>query len=103
MRRVFSYVVASDGGFAPNPFHDWCTLACCKPKIRKAARPGDLIVGLSPRCERLVYILRVDEKLRFEQYWSDARFQQKKPVWSRDRVARNGDNIYEPNGSGGFH
>lgn len=102
MPRVFSYVVASDGGFAPNPFHGWCTLACCKPKVRKAARPGDLIVGLSRRCERLVYILRVEEKLTFEQYWTDQRFESKRPVWSRDPVERNGDNIYEPDGSGAF-
>jgi len=102
MPRVFSYVVASDGGFAPNPFHGWCTLACCKPRIRKAAEPGDLVVGLSRRCERLVYILRVEEKMTFDQYWADARFEKKKPVWSRDRVERNGDNIYEPNGRRGF-
>ena len=67
MSRVFSYVVAADGGFAPNPFHGYCTLACCEPKVRKAARPGDLIVGLSRRCERLVYILRIGEKLPFDQ------------------------------------
>jgi hypothetical protein len=34
---VFSYVVAKDGGFAPKPFHAFCTLACCKPKIRETA------------------------------------------------------------------
>ena len=102
MPRVFSYVVASDGGFAPNPFYGWCTLACCKPRIRKAAEPGDLVVGLSRRCERLVYILRVEAKLTFDQYWANARFEKKKPVWSRDRVERNGDNIYEPNGRRGF-
>ena len=27
--------MTSDSGFAPNPFHGACTLACCKPKIRK--------------------------------------------------------------------
>ena len=102
MPRVFSYVVAWDGGFAPNPFHGWCTLACCKPRIRKAAEPGDLVVGLSPRCELLVYILRVEETLTFDQYWTDPRFEKKKAVWSRDGVERNGDNIYEPDARGGF-
>jgi hypothetical protein len=110
MPRVFSYVVAADGGFAPNPFHGWCTLACCKPKVRKSARKGDLIVGLSRKCERLVYIMRVAEKLTFEEYWKDPRFQKKKPShfergkpdWTRHSIEKNGDNIYEPDGRGGF-
>jgi hypothetical protein len=33
---LFSYVVATDSGFAPNLFHGVCTLACCKPKLRKS-------------------------------------------------------------------
>ena len=33
--RLFSYVVARDYGFAPNPFYEMCTLATCKPRIRK--------------------------------------------------------------------
>ena len=33
---LFSYVVATDSGFAPNPFFGLCTLACCKPAIRRA-------------------------------------------------------------------
>ena len=32
---VYEYVMTSDSGFAPNPFHGTCTLACCKPRIRK--------------------------------------------------------------------
>lgn len=33
---LYSYVVETDSGFAPNPFFGVCTLACCKPAIRKA-------------------------------------------------------------------
>lgn len=33
---LYSYVVATDSGFAPNPFFGVCTLACCKPAIRRA-------------------------------------------------------------------
>jgi hypothetical protein len=40
-KSIFVYVVKHDGGFAPNPFHGFCTLACCKPKIRKGAKEGD--------------------------------------------------------------
>ncbi len=33
---AYEYVMTSDIGFAPNPFYGVCTLACCKPKIRKS-------------------------------------------------------------------
>lgn len=64
--RVFSYVVVSDSGFAPNPFHGTCTLASCKPLIRRSAKSGDLIVGMSSRCERVVYAMRVGSVLGFD-------------------------------------
>lgn len=102
--RVFSYVVKFDGGFSPNPFHGWCTLACCKPMLRRSARPGDLVIGLSSRCERVVYVMKVRERLSFQDYWADKRFAKKKPDWDSHRaVARLGDNIYQPDEHGGFH
>ena len=101
--RVFSYVVAHDTGFAPNPFHDWCTLGCCKPKIRATANPGDLVIGLSRRCERIVYAFRVEEALTFAEYWEDPRFRRKRANWdSPSRIEQVGDNAYEPDGRGGF-
>nr|WP_300146847.1 hypothetical protein [Propionicimonas sp.] len=33
---LFSYIVQTDSGFAPNPFFGLCTLACCKPALRRA-------------------------------------------------------------------
>ena len=39
--RVFSYIVTHDTGYAPNPFHGFLTLACCKPLIRRTAEVGD--------------------------------------------------------------
>ena len=97
---VFSYVVAKDGGFAPNPFHAFCTLACCKPKIREAASVGDLIIGLSTRSECVVYAMRVSEVMTFADYWHDKRFLVKRPKrLSRMAADRCGDNIYEPIGA----
>ena len=71
---VYSYIVAFDSGFSPNPFHGVCTLACCKPNIRRAARVGDLVVGLSRRGERFVYAMRVDRVVDFTTYWRDRRY-----------------------------
>jgi hypothetical protein len=100
--RVFSYVVVSDSGFAPNPFHGTCTLASCKPQIRRSAKSGDVIVGMSSRCVRVVYAMRVGRVLDFDGYWSNAVGAAKKPVMSSTVRDRRGDNFYEPLPGGGF-
>lgn len=95
--RVFSYVVTEDSGFAPNPFHGFLTLACCKPVIRRTAAIGDIVVGLSSRCERVVYAMQVAEIMGYEEYWADPRFRVRRPrLGSPQAVDRRGDNIYEP-------
>jgi hypothetical protein len=104
--RIYVYVLRVDSGFAPNPFHGWCTLACCKPAIRRSARPGSWVVGITPRdlgnC--VAYAMKVDEALTFEEYWSDRRFFVMRPRWARDTplVTKCGDNCYEPLGGGKF-
>ena len=50
--KIYSYIVKRDYGFAPNPFYGYCTLATCKPVIRKHAEIGDIIVGIG----KIVYI-----------------------------------------------
>jgi hypothetical protein len=94
--KLYSYVVKHDSGFAPNPFWGYCTLACCKPKIRKAAEVGDWVVGTGAVSnvgnDKLVYAMKVTEKLNFEQYSQDKRFQCKIPA--KGRMEERGDNIY---------
>lgn len=96
--RLFSYVVARDFGFAPNPFHGVCTLATCKPRIRSVAQVGDWVVGTGSaergRSGYLVYAMKVDEIMTFEEYWADPRFQQKKPNLRSSKKQAFGDNIY---------
>lgn len=95
--RVFSYVVVHDTGFSPNPFHGLLTLACCKPQIRKTARVGDIIVGMSSRSERIVYATQVAEVISFDEYWADPRYRARRPIMTSPEVVyRAGDNIYEP-------
>jgi len=90
---LFSYVVETDSGFAPNPFGGICTLACCKPKIRQYACIGDWIIGTTPSPDkgRLVYAMRVDRGLTFDLYWDYSEYECKKP--SKDNGC--GDNIYK--------
>jgi hypothetical protein len=98
--KLFSYIVANDAGFAPNPFWGYCTLACCKPKIRKTAQKGDWIVGLSPKGKghKIIYAMQVAETLSFEDYYRDKRFAAKIPVNYSDGKNEKecGDNIYKP-------
>ncbi len=103
--KLFSYVVTHDTGFSPNPFHGYCTLACCKPAIRRTAQKGDWIIGLTAKSKgnRIVYMMQVDEVEGLGEYWFDRRFERKKPQFNGDLAQRCGDNIYEPKDKGRFH
>jgi len=98
MQNTFIYVVDRDFGFAPNPFHGVCTLATCKPTIRRVAKIGDWIIGMGGgrlrATGRCIFAMNVSEKLTFEEYWSDPRFQDKKPVRNGSKKMLVGDNIY---------
>ena len=109
--RLFSYKLTHDTGFAPNPFHGFCTLATCKPKIRLRKRVGDWIAGFTSKTldgsevgeERLVYVMQVGEKMPFEAYHVDPRFSAKIPLQSAERCIETvGDNIYGRRGGGIF-
>lgn len=95
--RLFTYVVAVDSGFAPNPFGGYCTLAVCKPRIRNTAKIGDWIAGITPKRlgNKLLYAMQVKEKITFNDYYKDKRFQCKKPkLSSQDTKLQCGDNFY---------
>ena len=100
MTRIHSYVVRYDSGFAPNPFYSYCTLATCKPSIRRSADIGDWVVGSGSndrsvrRGGHLVYAMRVTEAMTFDEYGRDPRFESKKPYRNGSRKQSCGDNIY---------
>ena len=101
--KLFSYIVARDYGFAPNPFYGWCTLATCKPRIRSAASVGDWVIGTGAKSKydfggRLIFAMRVEETCDFDTYWADPRFSAKKPVLNGSLKQLYGDNIYHREG-----
>jgi hypothetical protein len=101
--RLFSYIVARDYGFAPNPFHGYCTLATCKPKIRAGAAIGDWVVRTGAKTKydlagHLIYAMKVGEILDFDAYWNAPRFFCKQPVLNGSLKVIYGDNIYHRNG-----
>ena len=104
--KVYSYVVEHDNGYAPNPYFGLCTLCRCKfgkrpegkSNIVELAKEGDWIIGTGGVSKRsaghgkLVYAMRVDEKLTRAKYFSDSRFAQKKPVKTGTYKQTRGDN-----------
>ena len=96
--RLYMYVVARDFGFAPNPFHGACTLACCKPAIRSTAQVGDWIVGMGgsklKAAGQCAFAMQVTQTMSFEEYWADPEFCAKRPVRNGSRKMMIGDNIY---------
>jgi len=102
---LYSYIVTHDTGFSPNPFWGYCTLAACKPAIRRKASVGDWIVGLSPKADgnKLIYAMQVEEILSYDNYYRDGRFAAKIPDYNKGKVVyKCGDNIYKPLPNGDF-
>lgn len=98
MTSIYVYAVSYDLGFAPNPFGGLCSLACCKPKIRKMAVKGDWIVGLTgvktKPVLRCVFAMIVTRYTGFDDYWANLEFRTRRPVRNGSPKKQVGDNIY---------
>jgi hypothetical protein len=96
---LFTYVLKHDGGFAPNPFGDVCTLATCKPAIRRTARVGDWIAGFGSvegvGAGLLVYAMRVGRVMPLDEYGVDPAFTAKRP--------QSGGQWWQPLGDAQYH
>lgn len=97
---MFSYKLDHDYGLAPNPFGGFCTLAVCKSAIRsnKNLQIGDWVVGTGSaklkNLNHLIYAMKLEEKITFQNYWNDERFQYKKPKLNGSLAQMYGDNFY---------
>lgn len=98
MSNIYIYVVDRDFGFAPNPFHGYCTLATCKPGIRKGAQVDDWVIGVGglrlKATGRCIFAMRITRKITFNEYWTNPAYFDKKPVRNGSRRMMVGDNIY---------
>ncbi|MGB8701528.1 MAG: hypothetical protein WCD18_19100 [Thermosynechococcaceae cyanobacterium] len=99
MSKIYMYAVVRDLGFAPNPFHGYCTLATCKPKIRNRAKINDWIIGMGGSrlhaTGQCIFAMLVTDKLTFNEYWENSTFFDKKPVRNGSWKMMVGDNIYQ--------
>ena len=95
---VWTYKIAADWGFAPNPFHGVCTLACCKHQIREKAEIGDWVVGAGTETlgnrGRIIFAMKVEGRLTFDEYWADPRFQAKRHSPGASCRRAQGDNVH---------
>lgn len=109
MPRLFTYTIPVDDGAAPNPFYGMCSLAICKPGIRRTAQEGDWVAGLGSRnapggdlSGHLVYAMCVEEVLSIQDYdhLAPTRWPHRIPnVRSLALQDRLGDCIYDYSGS----
>ncbi|MCI0351450.1 MAG: hypothetical protein L0Z53_18665 [Acidobacteriales bacterium] len=79
--RLYSYIVAFDDGFAPCAMQGLCSLACCKPKIRRRAQEGDWVIGTTPkkrRARRLVYMMQVNRTPSLADYYRDPKLRRRR-------------------------
>jgi hypothetical protein len=105
--KIYSYMIDHDFGLAPNPFGKYCTVAVCKPKIRKSKnlKINDWLIGTGSKSlekstgfkcvSRLIYAMQVSEVIDLNSYWHDPRFECKKPVMRGGTLSTMfGDNFY---------
>lgn len=101
--RIHTYVITTDAGSAPNYDLPAVTLAACKPRIRKKAKVGDVVLAFAgvpvnrTSLHSVVWAGVVAEVLPLSGYWDDPRFASKKP--GRTEVP---DNFYRPIENGRF-
>lgn len=107
MPRLFTYCIPYDDGAAPNPYWGVCTLAICKPVIRRTAEKGDWIVGTGSKktltrndfSNCVIYAMKVtEEPLTMAEYdaWTKEHLPQKIPdVLNKDFAKKVGDSIYD--------
>ncbi|MEL0658673.1 hypothetical protein V6255_05910 [Psychromonas arctica] len=107
-KSLFIYSVTRDLGFAPNPFHGFCTLATCKPDVRKKAMVGDWVMGIGGSTmkhqkRKCIFLMEVSNKMTFDEYWNNPEYQLKKAVRNGSKVQVLGDNIYHTSENGEWH
>ena len=70
--KLYTYIVACDNGGAPCVEEDCLTIAICKPEIRRKAKVGDMIVGISSRKlgkrKKILFMAKTTEVVSMEEY-----------------------------------
>jgi hypothetical protein len=101
MATLYSYCIPIDDGAAPNPYWGVCTLAICKPVIRRNAKIGDWVIGTGSKKHKMenkvVYAMKITDVKTLAQYnrFCKEQLQEKIPDISNENIEkRAGDCIY---------
>jgi hypothetical protein len=115
MHKIYSYVLRFDDGGAPNPYHNLCTLAICKPIIRRNAELDDWVIGTGSsrsKCNdgivkdfsnHLVYAMKITDIKSMQEYDTHCQkfLPEKIPNWeSKVWPEKMGDCIYDYSNNG---
>lgn len=70
---IWRYVLVSDDGLAPHIGKGKCSLAVCKPMIRRHAQPGEWVIGFAKAAEckgypLVKYVMQITESELFKDY-----------------------------------
>lgn len=97
---LYVYKVVADTGGAPCVWKRVLSRALCKPKIRRAAREGDMVFGFGGKDygERLIYIAEVTGKPPVGEYYRDPCFAKR-----RDCIYEDKDGVPERKRSARHH
>lgn len=103
MPTLYTYCIPFDNGSAPNPFGGICTLAICKPVIRRNAKKGDWVVGTGSAKygfeNKVIYAMEVTrEPLTMQEYeiFCNDQLRVKIPILGdKSYKGRVGDCIYD--------
>jgi hypothetical protein len=109
LTKIYSYILKNDSGAAPNPFWGICTLAICKPAIRRTANIGDWVIGTGSKNSKLkagtfdfsdsiIYAMRITDIKTLSEYdeFCKNKWKKKIPNWrTKDWRQKVGDCIYD--------
>ena len=95
--NIYTYIVPVDDGAAPNPYGGVCTLAICKPNLRKIAKQGDWLVGLDSKLQ-LIYTMKITSVMTMKEY--DSYTKENLPIKIPNKTSKNieeqmGDSVYD--------
>lgn len=95
--KIYIYIVPVDDGAAPNPYGGVCTLAICKPNLRKIGKQGDWIIGLNSEF-RLIYTMKITTVITMKEY--DSYTKENLPIKIPNKTSKNieeqmGDSVYD--------
>jgi hypothetical protein len=108
--KIYSYIVKSDTGLAPNPFWGRLTLNVCKPDIRRTASKNNWVIGTGSKSVKtkigditdysgkLVYAMKVTDVMTMKEYDNYCTQELKKKIPFPDKKEWKrivGDSIYD--------